>query len=349
MTENKIIIALLSLLAIIAIGTVLSALQSVLLPFVIAFFLSYVFKPVVLALRKRKVPMAVAVVVVLLLVLAIISGVSVVIGASAKSFIAALPRYQGKLESLLLGTVTSIEQTGRSLGLIKQEFRMEDVISLRSLTPVLTSSIGSFVSFFSNAFLVLLFMIFILAGSGQLIAKLDSVSNDAQSNRISRVLASIDRQVRQYMLTKTLISLCSGMLSTIALSILGVDFALLWGFLIFLLNYVPNLGSLLATAFPVLVALVQFDSFTVPVVVLISLIVIQNVMGNVVEPKLMAFSLNLSPLLILASLLFWGWIWGIWGMILSVPIMAILKIVFENVDALRPVAVLMSSGPPKKV
>jgi AI-2 transport protein TqsA len=347
MKEQKIIIALLGILAVIASGIVLSAMQSVLLPFVLAFFLTYVFKPVVIALRKRKVPMAVAVLAVLLLVFAVITGIAVVIGASAKSFIVELPKYQGKLEQLLTGAVASIEQTGRNLGLIKQEFRVEDVVQLSAITSLVTSSVGSFISFLSNAFLVLLFMIFMLAGTGQLIRKLDFISGDLNFARISNVLASIDRQVRQYMLTKTLISLANGLLATIALSILGVDFALLWGFLVFLLNYIPNIGSLIATAFPVLISLLQFDSITVPVIALVLLVVIQNVMGNVIEPKLMAFSLDLSPLLILASLLFWGWIWGVWGMILSVPIMAILKIVFENISMLKPVSVLMSGGPPR--
>lgn len=347
MRDNKIIISLLSVIAVVAVGFVLYMLKSVLLPFVIAVFLTYIFKPIMIALRKRRVPMAVAVVVVLLLVLGILTGFSFVLSASVESFIGELPKYQGRLESLLGNALLSLEGTGRDLGLIKQDFRVEDAIELSSITAIVTSSLGSFISFFSNAFLILLFLIFMLSGTGSLIGKFDHIYADAQFARIAHVLATIDRQVRQYMLTKTLISLATGILGTIVLAAIGVDFALLWGFLLFLLNFIPNIGSLIATIFPVMIAVLQFDSLAPPAAVLVLLVLIQNIMGNVVEPKVMAFSLNLSPLLILASLIFWGWLWGIWGMILAVPLMAILKIVFENVPALRPVSVLMSGSVPK--
>ena len=347
MTDNKIIIALLSIIAIIAVGMVFSALQSVLLPFVVAFFLSYIFKPIVLWLLKKGIPIAVAVIVVLLLVFVVITGFSIVIGTSMKAFISAMPKYQGRLEALLTSSLGVLELTGRTLGLVKEGFRIEDAIQLSSITPIITSSLGSFITQFSNAFLILLFMIFILAGTGQLIEKIDFIYADAEFMRISKVIASIDKQVRQYMMTKALISLVTALLATIVLTILGVEFALLWGFLLFLLNFIPNIGSLFATIFPVLFAFLQFESPVRPILALVLLVVIQNVMGNVVEPKVMAFSLNLSPLLILLSLLFWGWLWGIWGMILAVPIMAILKIIFENVPALKPIAILMSGGAPQ--
>jgi predicted PurR-regulated permease PerM len=128
--------------------------------------------------------------------------------------------------------------------------------------------------------------------------------------------------------------------------ILGVDFALLWGFLTFLLNFIPNIGSIVSVIFPLLISFLQFDSVATPLLVLILLGATQFAMGNVVEPKLMEFSLNLSPLLVLVSLFFWGWIWGVWGMILAVPMMSTVKIIFENIETLQPIAVLMSSKVP---
>jgi AI-2 transport protein TqsA len=348
MNEKKVIIVLLGFLSLVALTAALNFMMSVLLPFVIALFLSYILKPVIIVLTRRRVPMAVAVVIVLLLVLVVLGALSLVVSTSVSSFISELPRYQLRME-LLLGRVQAfIWDAAMQLGIPPSELRLSNVIHVSSLTGIAASGLGSFVSFFSTTFLVLFFFIFLLTGTGMLLRKVDFIFNDDQSRRIAIVFKAIDRQVRQYMLTKTLVSLANGLLATAILAILGVDFPLLWGFIMFLSNFVPNIGSLVATFFPVMIALLQFDGLTMPLLVLILLVVSQNVMGNVIEPRVMAFSLNLSPLLVFASLIFWGWLWGIWGMILSVPIMAIIKIVCENVPSLHAVAVLMGSSVPKE-
>jgi AI-2 transport protein TqsA len=192
--------------------------------------------------------------------------------------------------------------------------------------------------------MVLLFMIFILAGSGQLSRKIEGAFQDEHARSMASIIAKIDEKVRQYLVTKTLVSAGTGGLSALILWIIGVDFPLLWGFITFLFNYIPNFGSLLSTVFPVILALVQFDTPTPALVALVLLVVMQNIMGNILEPRIMAFSLNLSPVLVLVSLIFWGWLWGVVGMILAVPIMSMIKIVFEHIDTLKPVAALMSSG-----
>ena len=153
--------------------------------------------------------------------------------------------------------------------------------------------------------------------------------------------------MRQYLIAKTLISLATGGVTTGILYIFGVDFALLWGFLTFLLNFIPNFGSIVAGIFPVVLARLQFDSASTALILLVLLVTTQMVMGNVIEPKLLEFSLDLSPLLVLVALIFWGWLWGVWGMILAVPMMSILKIIFENFDTLRPIGLLMSGKIPK--
>ena len=127
----------------------------------------------------------------------------------------------------------------------------------------------------------------------------------------------------------------------IVLKIFGVDFAFLFGLLAFALNYIPNIGSLIATALRVGFAFFQFGNFWTPFWILIITTVLDNILGNIVEPRVMGKGLGLSPLLVFFSLLFWGWLWGIPGMILSVPLTAVVRIVCQNIPALRPVAVLM--------
>ena len=181
----------------------------------------------------------------------------------------------------------------------------------------------------------------ILAGAGDLDAKVEHALPSEVAERIATVVRNASAQVRQYLVTKTLISAATGFLIALILWILGVDFPLLWGFLAFLLNFIPNIGSLLSVVLPFLLSLLQFDTLTRPIIALVLMEVVQIVMGNVIEPRVMAFSLNLSPLLVLVSLIFWGSLWGILGMVLAVPLTATIKIIFENIEPLRPVAVLM--------
>ena len=122
----------------------------------------------------------------------------------------------------------------------------------------------------------------------------------------------------------------------------GVLFAVLWGVLTFLLNFIPNIGSMISVVPPVLITLFHFGSISKTLGVAVALVALQTVVGNFIEPKMMGKGLDLSPLTVLLSLLFWGWMWGIPGMLLSVPLTAAIKIAFEQIDATRPIALMMA-------
>jgi len=123
---------------------------------------------------------------------------------------------------------------------------------------------------------------------------------------------------------------------------LGVDFALFWAFLIFLLNYIPTVGSIVAVIFPVTFSLLQFESWSIFTLLLIILTSVQLLYGNFLEPRLQGNKLNLSPLVIIFSLLFWGQMWGVVGMLLCVPIMVMINIVLSHIPATRGIAILLS-------
>ena len=344
MNTPRVLVILLAIITLVAVGTVLYLLQSVLLPFVLAVFLSFLFKPFILFCKKRKIPSAIALLLVVCVLAGALFGLYMIVASSVDAFINALPRYTVRMNIIMSDVVGFVRQTAVGFGVKAGDIRLSDAISVGSVTSIVSASLGSALSLLGNGFLILLFMIFILTGSGELSRKLGQAFADEQAERASLVIENIDARVRQYMLTKTLVSLLTGATSAIILTILGVDFALLWGFLTFLLNFIPNIGSLFGTVFPVLIALLQFDNPARAIIALVLLVVSQNLIGNILEPKIMAFSLNLSPLLILASLIFWGWLWGVWGMILAVPIMSTIKIVCEQVQALRPIAILMSGS-----
>ncbi len=341
MKENKIITVFLGILVLVVCGVLLSLMKTVLLPFIIAVFLSFIFRPVVFFLKQKRVPMFVSLILILCFFSAILFGLSMIISASVTSFIQELPKYEAKLSYLLTQLFHRADAMAASYGVKTSDVRLTDALQLSSLTGILTSSFGTILDVLSNIFLILLFLMFILAGSGQLVAKIDDAFSEKRSVRISAVLETVDQNVRKYLMAKTFISLCTGIIAAVTLAIFGVNFPLLWGFLFFMMNFIPNIGSLIATLFPVLLAFLQFDSITRPFIILLLLVVEQNIIGNVIEPKVMSFSLNLSPLLILVSLLFWGWLWGIMGMILAIPLMSIIKIVAEDVSALRPLALMM--------
>lgn len=339
---QRLIVLLLAVLAVLAVGFLFQQLKSVLLPLVLAGFLSYMLRPLYGWLRARRVPTVAAILIALLVVALVFFTLGLIVFASAEAFVEALPRYEARVQRMLSNAVDYFQSLGETWGVDVNSMFDPQNLELSSLTSALQSGVSSFVSFFSNILLILLYLLFILAGFGQMETKIRAALDEKQASRIVGMLENIDRQLRQYLITKTLISLASGAVTTIILLIFGVDFALLWGFITFLFNFIPNIGSMVATLLPVTVSVLQFDSFLIPVLVLVALLVSDTIMGNVVEPRMMASGLNLSPLLVLFALIFWGWMWGIWGMVLAVPLTSTIKIAFENIPALHPIAVMMS-------
>lgn len=330
------------IIALFIVGIVLYELQTVLLPFFVAIFLSYIFKPIVLYLESKKVPMILSLLLVSLAVAAVLFGMSLLVYSSIASFIGELPKYEARLNSIVTDCVFMVEDMARKMHVDISGYAWTDIVQITSITAIVTSSVGSFIVYLSNFVLVMLFMFFILAGSGQIAEKLKHSLSTERSAQFAAIIENIDRQVRQYLFAKTLISLATGVVTYLVLLFFGVDFPLLWGFLTFILNFIPNIGSAASTVFPFLLAFLQFDSLTRPILILLLLIGAHNLIGNILEPKLLARSLNLSPLLVLVSLLFWGWLWGVWGMVLAVPITSMIKIICENIEVLHPVAALMS-------
>ena len=208
----------------------------------------------------------------------------------------------------------------------------------------LRAALGTFVDFASNVVVVLVYLVFLLieqAGFGRRIA---SAFDPVRSDRILAVVARINASITEYLAVMTLLSLLTGLLTTAVLLAFGVAYAVLWGIVTYLANYIPYLGSLVAITLPVLLALVQFDSPLPALGVLILLVAINNIIGFVVQPLLAGRRLDLSPLVILMALAFGGAVWGVVGMILAVPLAVVVKTVLENIAETRPIAGLMANA-----
>jgi predicted PurR-regulated permease PerM len=175
--------------------------------------------------------------------------------------------------------------------------------------------------------------------------KLRAAFSPARADAIIEITGTISRQIGAYLGALFVISLVTGLCVWGALAWMGIEFAFAWGLLAFVLNFIPNIGSIVASIPPVLTALVQFAPSIWPAVgVAAVLLVIQNTLGNFVAPKVYGDRLNLSPVVILLFLVFWGWLWGIVGALLAVPIAAAIQIALSHIPALAPLAVMMGSG-----
>ena len=203
---------------------------------------------------------------------------------------------------------------------------------------------GSVGNLLTALVLMMIYTGFLFAEQHVMSRKLDALASDPEeAEKLHSVIKEIATQVQSYVWLKTLVSLTTGILSYLVLKWVGVDFAAVWALLIFLLNYIPNIGSILGVMLPALLTLVQFDTLLPFVIITLGLGAVQFTIGNLVEPALMGKSLNLSSFMIVLSLTFWGSLWGIPGMFLSVPIMVMLAIVCARFDSLRGIAVILSA------
>lgn len=347
---QSIVSVLLGLIAAFFVGVTLLELRSVLVPFSIALLLSFIFQPIVIYLKERRIPMVIALVVVFVVLAAAATVIGYIMYSSAQSLSTATDRYLPRIQTVITDIELLLQSATAVLGLEEGRLDLSQMIDPAIVPTLIQNGIGETITFAGNTFLVLLFMLFILAGSGKLVVKVRRAYPYSIAARIASVTDNVSQQVRQYLVAKTVVSLGTGLLIFFILWILGVDYPIFWGFLAFLLNYIPNIGSFIAVILPFGFALLQFDTLTIPIIAALMMWLVQMIMGNIVDPRLMAFSLNLSPLLVIVSLIFWGWLWGVAGMILAVPLTATLKIFFENINGLRPIAILMGSvnGAPDK-
>ncbi len=335
-SEHKSAGFILTLAALVIVIAGAKAAQALLVPFLLAFFISIICAGPFHWLQQRKVPASVALLIVISVVM--LGGLIVLtlIGTSVNDFTNDLPIYQEKLRAQTLTLFDWLEKIGVKLSkeILLEHFNPAKI--MQSAASMLATAGGVL----TNSFLILLTVIFILFEAAGMPNKLRAALPNAESS-----LDSFERfitGVRQYLAIKTLVSLGTGLVVTVGLLILGLDYAPLWGMIAFLLNYVPNIGSIIAAVPAILLALVQLSP--IYAVLVATLYLLTNIiMGNAIEPRLMGQKLGLSALVIFISLVFWGWVLGPVGMLLSVPLTMVVKIALEVNESTRWMAILLSS------
>jgi len=338
MNGNKVITACLVIIVVFLFGLLLKVAKPVFFPFFLAVMLYFLMSPALDFLTRIKIPKAISIIFLVFVTFFLFYLLGALFYSSGKGFAAELPKYGQRLQSI----INTIQVKLQAPQIDWETVDLTKQFDLGKVGGFVLSSLGPFFSFMANLFLIFIFLIFILAGRGQVKTKLIKYYPKEKSDRFITIAEKIDNQVQRYIAIKTLVSFFTGVFAGIVLVIWGLDFAIVFAFLTFILNYIPNIGSFIATVFPVAIAIFQFDTIWPAIWICVILITIQQLMGNFIEPRLMGQGLGLSPLVVIFSLFFWGWLWGIPGMVLATPITAIVKIVCSNVPELGVIAALMS-------
>ncbi|MDR1837919.1 MAG: AI-2E family transporter [Treponema sp.] len=321
---------------------VLKIAASVILPFTIAALLAFVMYPLFKWLNKRKIPHFVSI---LLVVIIIGSGLyvfGVVLFNTGRTILSLYPRYERRLTEIYIWAARLFELSyDESLSFWENLWNQ---LGVRTWIYNFTFSFSNiFLNFVSNAVLIVIFVVFILLEASYFKEKLEAAFEN-RSERINRMSHDSITQVTRYLMAKFYISLATGVIFAIGLRFIGLEFAIVWGVIQFIVNFIPNLGSIALGVIISLFSLIQFWPDPVPVILVISFILIVNmIIGNILDPKIIGDSVGISPLMVLVSLAIWGWIWGFAGMILAVPMTVIIKIICENISILEPVSILIGT------
>lgn len=314
--------------------------KNLILPFVVALIFWFLIKEIRDVLNKikfidEKIPNTVLNIIGFAAIFAIIGGVAKILTLNIQQLSAELPVYQNNITK-----VTQAINANFNIDIISA---VKEFLGEYEYTNLLSILFNSLTDLFGDAFLIIIYTLFLLLEEPFFSKKIKAIYVKQEDlSEVNQVLAQIDKSIGRYISLKTLISLLTGILSYIALIFIGIDAPLFWAFLIFLMNYIPAVGSLIATVFPAMFAMLQFGELMPGVWVLIIVGAIQLVVGNFIDPKLTGSSLNVSPLVVLVGLAFWGAIWGIIGMILSVPITVMMIVIFSEFPSTQTLAILLT-------
>ena len=312
------------------------AAEPILVPLIVAGFLAIISTSPVFWLRQKGIPAPLAVLCVVLGVLGVGFTSILIIGTSLDDFSEAIPRYQARLTQEIDSIIQWIQGLGFKLGKEMLLKSIDPSASMRLVANML-SGLGGILT---NTFLILLTVIFILFEVSSFQQKVGAAFGDPKGT-LSQARKITDA-VNNYLAIKTVVSLGTGVVVAIWVWALGIDFPVIWGLLAFLLNFIPNLGSIIAAVPPMLLGYIQFGIGRA-LLVGTGYGVVNLIFSNVVEPKFMGRKLGLSTLVVFLSLVFWGWVWGPVGMLLSVPMTMVVKIALESNPSTHWISVLLDS------
>ena len=309
----------------------LRELRNIFIPLFLAVFFAFLFGPMVTFLSKKKVPDFVIMILLLIIVSVALFLVGTIVYASITSFANEFPKYQDKV---IIGFNDFLSQLKIPIEDARYFFRDKvnwlEIADRMSLQTVITSTMGSFLDFIVSLILMILLLMFIVAERKNINERLEGLIRKSRSRFKPGIVTEIQKKIQTYVSRKTVISLGTAVSAMVIMSSFKLDFIVILGVLTFVLNFIPSIGSIIATIFPISIYLLQYGFDGNFVLMSILLVSSQFLFGNVLDPRYLGQGLKLSPLFIIVSLFFWGWLWGPIGMILCVPLQSIIALILQN-------------------
>lgn len=338
--ENRLPTTIKVLLVCAALVIILAGVKSasgIVVPFLLSIFIAMATHPIIKWASRYRIPKAISVILVILTIVIFGFMLGGLVGQSMNNFSEKMPEYKVQLEEEFVWVVTQLQNFNIQIDQQQMLSYLDPGMAMNVATNLLSGLSGVL----GNFFLILLTVIFMLMEADSIPQKVHIAMDDPRMRmkQVDKVLAS----VKNYLVIKTIVSLGTGLCAGALLYFVGVDHYFLWGVLAFLFNFIPNIGSAIAAVPAVLLALIQLGSSAAGIVA-IGYVVINTVMGNIIEPRYMGKGLGLSTLVVFLSLIFWGWLLGTVGMLLSVPLTMIVKIILESNGDTRWLALLLSGG-----
>lgn len=341
---NRYIHIMLGIIVTLAVLAALKISKDVTIPLVLAFFFFLMFSPLLRRLDKLHVPKLVSTIFVMSLMLLLLLATGWFIIKTVDTLVRLIPFYADKITSLdrlLTGLASNFVELPPSTSFLTLLPVNWSSLAISSLTQIS----NKFFSITKVALLVYIFFLFLLLERQSVIPKLLAAVPQGKGMKVAVMFERITRQISKYLILKIVISFFTGVLFYLTAILTGLDLPSLWGVLAFVFNFIPSIGSVVVTGMVIFMALVQFAPYWSNVMyVAILTISTQMILGNIIDPRLQGGQLNLSPFMILVALSLWGYIWGIVGMFIAVPLTSVMQILFANIKSLRPFAIMISSG-----
>ncbi len=315
----------------------ISSAKGIIIPLLLASFLAIICTPLLFWMRSKGVPSSLAILILIFLLIGLEITLAAFIGTSMAEFTHRLPQYQNQLKEMTSGIITFIQSKGINISgsLLYENINLGKVMAMAGKT--LTQATGVL----TNTFMVMLTLVFILFEEAGLPNKVKAMMGNREISTLGK-FKEISKGVNKYLAVKIATSLVTGVIITIFLLIMKVDFAFMWGTVAFILNFIPTIGSIIAAIPAVLLTLVQYGPSSA-IIVITGYLTVNTLIGNLIEPKIMGGKVGLSTLVIFLSMTFWGWVLGPIGMLLSVPLTMTLKIALSSNESTQWISILLGT------
>ena len=339
---------LLLIIALAVVASILKTLKSIFIPLIFSIFLLFLFAPLINYLKKHKVPMVLILLITLVIIAVFLGLVILLIYAASNSLINGLPRYEDKFNELIAKGTEYLQNLASNWNINTENISIANIAQIISsgfisIPQFISNTVNTLVSIIQNIFLIIFFLIFLLLEIEKLPLRLRKATSKLSKEQTLDILQNIEKQIQNYLTIRTLVNLSAALLCMLWMLIFGVDFILVCGILLFVLDFIPDVGSVISSAIPILIYLMQSGFSFLWLIFALLIVATQMLIGNIIEPKLQGVQLNLTPIMVLVSLIFWGWLWGIVGMLICVPLTSAINIILKQVAPNNFISTLISS------